>query len=160
MPFFYVFHFWFFNLHINSFLFQAKENFTLQSSLENQKKFLHERRITLEQEVNSSWAISPAALSFIFFILHNVIDASKSMELKMGTLVILSKYSTFRFCFLVCNNAIYLPYVIFSVVCANDDPIVQKASCWFGCLLGYSSSYDSNLSKIIIFLAFVSTDYH
>ncbi|KAG6598741.1 Rho GTPase-activating protein REN1, partial [Cucurbita argyrosperma subsp. sororia] len=35
----------------NKILEEAKENFTLQSSLENQKKFLHERRITLEQEV-------------------------------------------------------------------------------------------------------------
>ncbi|KAG7029684.1 Rho GTPase-activating protein REN1, partial [Cucurbita argyrosperma subsp. argyrosperma] len=35
----------------NKILEEAKENFTLQSSLENQKKYLHERRITLEQEV-------------------------------------------------------------------------------------------------------------
>lgn len=68
------------------FLIQAKENATLQSSLENRKKALQERRLALEQEVNSSWAISPAALSFIFFILHNMIDVSTSMDLKIGTL--------------------------------------------------------------------------
>ena len=86
-------------------LIQAKENAALQSSLENRKKALQERRLTLEQEVNSSWAISFGALSFIFFILNNVIDVLSQWNLKLEPC---DSFKIFHHLFcLVHNNALY-----------------------------------------------------